>query len=125
MSSENQAHKTVGIALAVCSSAFIGASFVFKKKGLLQANAQGDEAGKGHAYLKNPLWWTGLILMAVGEFANFAAYSFTPAILVTPLGALSVVVTAVLSSIFLKERLDITAKIGCAQCLLGALVLYS
>ena len=30
--------------------------------------------------------------MAVGEGANFAAYGFAPAILVTPLGALSVLV---------------------------------
>ena len=30
--------------------------------------------------------------MIVGEIANFAAYAFTDAILVTPLGALTVVV---------------------------------
>jgi len=28
----------------------------------------------------------------VGEIANFAAYAFAPAILVTPLGALSIIV---------------------------------
>jgi hypothetical protein len=28
----------------------------------------------------------------VGEIANFAAYAFAPAILVTPLGALSVII---------------------------------
>jgi magnesium transporter len=30
--------------------------------------------------------------VAVGEAANFAAYAFAPAILVTPLGALSVLI---------------------------------
>jgi hypothetical protein len=30
--------------------------------------------------------------MVVGEVANFAAYAFAPAILVTPLGALSIIV---------------------------------
>lgn len=30
--------------------------------------------------------------MILGEIANFAAYAFAPAILVTPLGALSVLV---------------------------------
>ena len=30
--------------------------------------------------------------MVVGEAANFSAYAFAPAILVTPLGALSVLV---------------------------------
>lgn len=32
------------------------------------------------------------ITVAMGEAANFAAYAFAPAILVTPLGALSVLI---------------------------------
>ena len=31
-------------------------------------------------------------IVALGEIANFAAYAFAPAILVTPLGALSVLI---------------------------------
>ena len=46
----------------------------------------------GYAYLKEWMWWVGLITMVVGEAANFSAYAFAPAILVTPLGALSVLV---------------------------------
>ena len=33
-----------------------------------------------------------MMMMIVGEIANFAAYAFAPAILVTPLGALSIIV---------------------------------
>lgn len=33
-----------------------------------------------------------MLTMIVGEIANFAAYAFAPAILVTPLGALSIIV---------------------------------
>ena len=62
--------------------------------------------------------------MIIGEVANFAAYAFTDAILVTPLGALTVVVaylqssgfrtngSAIGSSIFLKERLSFVGKVG-------------
>lgn len=32
------------------------------------------------------------LVVAIGEIANFAAYAFAPAILVTPLGALSVLI---------------------------------
>lgn len=32
------------------------------------------------------------ITVIVGEIANFAAYAFAPAILVTPLGALSIII---------------------------------
>ena len=46
----------------------------------------------GYSYLIEPLWWTGMISMIVGEMANFAAYAFAPAIVVTPLGALSIIV---------------------------------
>lgn len=46
----------------------------------------------GYSYLYEPLWWAGLLSMVVGEVANFAAYAFAPAILVTPLGALSILV---------------------------------
>ncbi|KAI8643952.1 magnesium transporter NIPA-domain-containing protein [Parasitella parasitica] len=117
-------YKLIGVTLAICSGVFIGSSFVFKKKGLLQSTEKsGGVAGEGYGYLKSPMWWTGMILMVVGEACNFVAYAFTQAILVTPLGALSVVLCAVLSSIFLKERLSFQGKVGCLQCVLGAIII--
>ncbi len=65
---------------------------------------------------------TGYIVVA-GEIANFAAYAFAPAILVTPLGALSVLIGAVLGSYFLKEELGILGKLGCAICLIGSVII--
>ncbi|KAF9156097.1 hypothetical protein BG015_007274 [Linnemannia schmuckeri] len=113
-------YKFIGMALAISSGIFIGSSFVLKKKGLLRSSAI---AGEGHAYLKSKLWWTGMVMMIVGEILNFIAYSFAPALLVTPLGALSVVVCAVLSSMVLKEKLTLHGKIGCALCIVGAVVI--
>lgn len=49
----------------------------------------------GFGYLREPIWWAGLLSMVVGELANFAAYAFAPAVLVTPLGALSIIVRCV------------------------------
>ena len=60
--------------------------------------------------------------MVVGEVANFVAYMFAPPILVTPLGALSVLVGAVLASFILKERLGTLGKVGCALCLIGTVI---
>lgn len=82
--------------LAVVSGLLIGASFVFKKKGLLRAQA-GGPAGEGVGYLKSPLWWLGMIskfflvlgilelcvdviwfgrlVMILGEVCNFAGES--------------------------------------------------
>ncbi|XP_061833549.1 magnesium transporter NIPA2 isoform X1 [Nerophis lumbriciformis] len=112
----------VGLALAVSSSLFIGGSFILKKKGLLRLARKGSmRAGQGgHAYLKECLWWAGLLSMGAGELANFAAYAFAPATLVTPLGALSVLVSAILSSYFLSERLNLHGKLGCLLSILGS-----
>lgn len=118
------AFKAVGITLAVASGVFIGTSFVLKKIGLLRANVKyNEEAGEGYGYLKNWLWWTGMTLMIIGEICNFVAYAFVDAILVTPLGALSVVITTILSAIFLKERLSLVGKIGCFLCIIGSVVI--
>jgi drug/metabolite transporter (DMT)-like permease len=117
-------YKIIGLVLAISSGLFIGVSFVLKKHGLLKANVKyEEEAGEGYGYLKNAWWWTGMTLMIMGEICNFAAYLFADAILVTPLGALSVVICAILSSIFLKERLSFVGKIGCFQCIVGAVVI--
>ncbi|ODV58521.1 DUF803-domain-containing protein [Ascoidea rubescens DSM 1968] len=114
--------KYIGLALAISSSLAIGTSFIITKKGLLNAQSQGFQ-GEGYQYLKNPIWWSGMLTMVIGEIANFAAYTFAPAILVTPLGALSVIIGAVLASIFLKEELGILGRMGCAICLLGSVII--
>ncbi|KAG7279326.1 hypothetical protein CRUP_019022 [Coryphaenoides rupestris] len=121
----NQQEFYVGLSLAVGSSVFIGTSFILKKKGLLRLASKGSmRAGQGgYSYLKEWLWWAGLISMGVGEAANFAAYAFAPATLVTPLGAMSVLVSAVLSTYFLNERLNVHGKVGCLLCIFGSTVM--
>ncbi|KAL0365828.1 UNVERIFIED_CONTAM: putative magnesium transporter NIPA7 [Sesamum radiatum] len=98
----------IGFGLAVGSSAFIGSSFIIKKKGLQRAGASGSRASSGgYGYLLEPLWWIGMVTMIVGEFANFVAYMYAPAVLVTPLGALSIIVR----------------NIGCVLCIVGSTVI--
>ncbi|KAF1738557.1 Magnesium transporter NIPA2 [Beauveria bassiana] len=116
--------KAIGISLAISSGCLIGVSFVLKKVGLLKANEKYNEvAGEGYGYLKNFYWWAGMTLMILGEICNFVAYAFTDALLVTPLGALSVVITTVLSAIFLKERLSVVGKVACFLCIVGSVVI--
>ncbi|EEF35572.1 probable magnesium transporter NIPA4 isoform X1 [Ricinus communis] len=124
MSSDN----IKGLVLALSSSFFIGASFIVKKKGLKKAASSGLRAGAGgYSYLYEPLWWIGMITMIVGEIANFAAYAFAPAILVTPLGALSIIISSVLAHVILRERLHMFGILGCALCVVGstAIVLHA
>ncbi|ORY35987.1 DUF803-domain-containing protein [Rhizoclosmatium globosum] len=116
----------VGISLALISNAFIGASVVFRKRGLLDIAAQGHDVTTGStAYLRNSFWWAGMILLAIGELSNFGAYAFSPAILVTPLGTLSVVISTILSNYVLQEKLNFLGKTGCALCIIGVIMIVT
>lgn len=116
----------IGIGLALSSSLFIGSSFILKKKGLLKlTNYHGTvRAGSGgFGYLKEFQWWAGLITMGLGELCNFAAYGFAPASVVTPLGALSILVSALMAVRFLDEKLNRLGKIGCLLTVCGSIVI--
>ena len=43
-----------------------------------------------------------VLAVIVGEIANFAAYAFSPAILVTPLGALSIIIRYVYTLLIIE-----------------------
>ncbi|XP_043547450.1 magnesium transporter NIPA3-like isoform X2 [Chiloscyllium plagiosum] len=96
----------IGLALAVTSSLLTGSSFILKKKGLLRVSEKGITRAVG-----------------AGEAANFAAYAFAPATLVTPLGGLSVLISAILSSYILNERLNIHGKLGCTLSIVGSTII--
>jgi hypothetical protein len=55
-------HQVVGISLAISSGAFIGTSYILKKMGILMVKKKHGDDCPGHAYVKNPVWWSGLIL---------------------------------------------------------------
>ncbi|KAH7302044.1 hypothetical protein KP509_23G053700 [Ceratopteris richardii] len=55
--------------------------------------------------------------------SNFAAYAYAPAILVTPLGAVSIIVSAVLAHLILNERLHSVGLLGCFICLVGSVTM--
>ncbi|WMV50522.1 hypothetical protein MTR67_043907 [Solanum verrucosum] len=71
-------------------------------------------------YLGETLTACCIATVIVGEVANFAAYAFAPAILVTPLGALSIIISAVLARIILREKLHTFGILGCALCVVGS-----
>ncbi|KAI8562071.1 hypothetical protein RHMOL_Rhmol03G0006400 [Rhododendron molle] len=114
----------IGFLLALSSSAFIG-GFIIKKKGLRKAAAaSGVRAGVGgYSYLMEPLWWLGMITTITGEVANFVAYAFAPAVLVTPLVALSIIISAVLAHCILKEKLHQLGVLGCVMCIAGSVII--
>ena len=65
----------------------------------------------------------GTFLMAAGEIGNFAAFAFAPASLVAPLGAWSVVLSAILAHVFLHESISNLNVIGLALSVSGAFLI--
>ena len=92
-------------ACSTCQYAQVCDSLVYKSIYLLYLcyirNAVVGNGGFG--YLREPMWWAGLILMAGGEAVNFTAYAFAPASLVTPLGALSVIIAWVIKAMIVLD----------------------
>jgi magnesium transporter len=56
------------------------------------------------SYLSSPYWWTGIILMTIGEAGNFLAYGFAPASIVSPLGVVAIISNCIIAPLFMKEH---------------------
>ncbi len=69
----------------------------------------------GGSYLKVPLWWMGTILMIFGELGNLIAYSLAKPSLISPLGAISVLVNVPAAYITLGERPSASNMVGCVM----------
>ncbi|TRM60453.1 magnesium transporter NIPA-domain-containing protein [Schizophyllum amplum] len=113
--------KYIGLTLAVSGSIAIGTSFIITKKGLNDAGERdmhGSSASENLSYLRNVIWWAGMLTIA-----NFAAYTFAPPIMVTPIGCLSVLIGAILASFLLNEKLGHLGRLACTLCLVGTLII--
>ncbi|CAI2168427.1 18075_t:CDS:2 [Funneliformis geosporum] len=73
-------------------------------------------------YLRSKAWWTGIILMIIGELGNFMAYAFAPASVVAPLGTVALISNVILAPIMLKERFRKQDLIGILIAIIGAVV---
>ncbi|XP_075629765.1 NIPA-like protein 3 isoform X3 [Balearica regulorum gibbericeps] len=56
------------------------------------------------AYFKTKTWWCGLFLLVLGELGVFSSYAFAPLSLIVPLSAVSVIASAIIGIIFIKEK---------------------
>eukprot|EP00802_Teleaulax_amphioxeia_P020325 Tamp_20603.p1 GENE.Tamp_20603~~Tamp_20603.p1 ORF type:complete len:318 (+),score=47.72 Tamp_20603:43-996(+) len=102
----------LGVLIAICGNSLIGSSFAVMKV----AHMRNTDGG---SYLKIPMWWTGTLLMILGELGNLVAYSLAKPSLISPLGAVSVVVNVPMAWIVLGEKASFRNMCGCAMCVLG------
>ncbi|KAJ7079905.1 magnesium transporter NIPA-domain-containing protein [Mycena epipterygia] len=115
-------NKYLGLAMAMVGSFAIGTSSVITKMGLT-SSADGTASTDNMVFLRNSMWWAGMGALVVGEVANFGAYTFAPPTMVTPLGALSVIVAAVFASFLFNECLGHLGCVGRTLCILGSSII--
>ncbi|KAF5393723.1 hypothetical protein D9757_000171 [Collybiopsis confluens] len=95
------------------------------------------ETGNESDYLKSKLWWSGFLLMNVGEMGkfssslslrhrlllhegNFISYAWAPASVVAPLGTFALVANCVFSPLILGEHFRKRDLLGVAIAIIGA-----
>ncbi|XP_040586317.1 NIPA-like protein 2 isoform X2 [Mesocricetus auratus] len=116
----NQVH-LFGVLLSILGNLVISISLNIQKYSHLHS-AQKELA---KPYFKSVLWWSGTLLMAVGETGNFAAYGVAPITLIAPLGCMSVTGSAVISAIFLRENLRASDLLGMTVAFAGTYLLVN
>ena len=102
----------LGVLVACIGNSLIGSSFAVMKVAHMR------NAGGG-SYLKIPMWWVGTLLMILGELGNLFAYSLAKPSLISPLGAVSIVVNVPVAWLLLGERASLRNICGCAMCVVG------
>ncbi|KAL1708509.1 magnesium transporter NIPA-domain-containing protein [Schizophyllum commune] len=72
------------------------------------------------AYLKSKLWWTGFLLMNVGELGNFISYAWAPASVVAPLGTFALIANCFFAPLMIGERFRKRDLLGICIAVVGA-----
>nr|KAF6405368.1 NIPA like domain containing 2 [Rousettus aegyptiacus] len=116
----NQIH-LFGVLLAILGNLVISISLNIQKYSHLQS----AHRERPRPFFRSVLWWAGLVLMALGETGNFAAYGFAPITLIAPLGCMSVTGSAIISVMFLKENLRASDLLGMTLAFAGTYLLVN
>ncbi|XP_076004604.1 NIPA-like protein 2 isoform X2 [Genypterus blacodes] len=110
----------LGIIVSICGNVLISISLNIQKYAHVRQSQCGSKP-----YYTSVLWWSGVVLMGVGELGNFAAYGFAPASLIAPLGSVSVIASAVISVVFLKETVRASDIVGGTLAVTGTYLLVT
>jgi len=106
----------IGVTLAICGNTLIASALT------LQKFTHNLEQQTGKPASSSPLFWFSIAGMIGGEVGNFAAFGFASPTVVSPLGAVAVVVNGLLAALVLQEKLRLRNVIGMAFTILGSVV---
>lgn len=108
----------LGAFLSLCGS--VCTNFGVNIQKFSQNREQGIDEDKRRPYYKQPYYWMGFFLVALGSFGDFSALGFAAQSVVAPIGSLTLVANILFGHYFLKERLGRSDLIGTMLICVGA-----
>ena len=96
----NGVSSELGIILAILAGGINAIGLNFQKLG---HNSSPEDTLQ---YLKSRIWWIGFLFIIVAELVGSIAYGFSPASIVSALGATTVFFNSIISILFLKEKVS-------------------
>lgn len=115
----------IGIPLALIGAIFLSVGAQLQHRGVTKVERASGGASKGLnvrqvlRLLGRPSWVLGTLMLALAIVFQLTSLSFAPLIVVQPLGAVALVVTAVLNSRTTRQRLDRQSKRAILFCVGG------
>ncbi|XP_026195612.1 NIPA-like protein 3 [Anabas testudineus] len=90
----------IGTLLAIGGNLLVSISLTIQKYSHVKLVGTKDP----RSFYRTKTWWCGFVLACIGEGANFVSYAFAPLALVAPLNAVSILTSAILGLVFLREK---------------------
>lgn len=118
--------QTVGIPLAIIGAILLSLGAQFQHRGVARMEQHhGSEASTGlnfsqvRALLARPSWVIGTAFLGLAIVFQLTSLSLAPLMVVQPLGAVALVMTAIMNSRIAKVRLDAISIRAIVMCVVG------
>ncbi|MDO9398493.1 MAG: DMT family transporter [Herbiconiux sp.] len=115
----------IGIPIALVGAILLRLGAQFQHRGVVKVEAKTNDAVKGlsgrqmMALLGRPSWVIGTLMLGLAVVFQLTSLGFSPIIVVQPLGAVALVITAVLNSRISKVKLNRASVISIVLCVGG------
>lgn len=119
-------YQAVGIPIALLGAVFLSLGAQFQHSGVSsveRTHGSGNKAGLSLRQLTRllgrPAWVVGTVMLAMAILLQLTSLGFAPLIVVQPLGAIALVITAIINSRATRVRLDHRSIRAIAMCVGG------
>jgi drug/metabolite transporter (DMT)-like permease len=120
-------YQAIGIPIALVGAIFLALGAQFQHRGVGKVGAASIATGGQHglgprqllALLRRPSWVIGTVMLGLAIVLQLTSLYFAPLIVVQPLGAVALVITAVVNARISKVKLDAISIRAIAFCVGG------